>query len=175
MLYANWIHGSEDFEPARSVRETVFVQEQGFDPKIEFDAFDQSAWHLIALDDELPIATGRIYLDEGKFHIGRICVIEPYRGFGVGSAVVRLLLSRAMAISAPGVHVSSQVQAKDFYKKFGFEETGEPYTPPGEHIEHVDMYADSENIILPASCSGSCAGCSGCGGAEEYNPEDDEE
>lgn len=171
MLYANWLHGSEDIKPARQVRETVFVEEQGFDPDIEFDEFDQTAWHLVALDDQMPIATGRVYLDDGKFKIGRICVLEPYRGFGVGSAVVQLLLNRALTIGAPGIYVSSQVGVQDFYKKFGFDAVGEPYMPKGEHIEHIDLYVDSDSVVLPSACGGSCAGCSGCGDASEQSEE----
>ncbi len=171
MLYANWIHGTEDIAPARLVREEVFVKEQGFDPAIEFDAFDGMAWHVVALDDQTPIATGRVYLDKGKFHVGRICVLQAYRDFGVGSAVVQLLLGRALTAGAPGIHISSQVYIKDFYKKFGFQEVGEPYTLPGETVQHIDLYADGETIILPTSCGGSCASCSGCASENEGTEE----
>ena len=32
MLYAKWIHGSDDISLAKAVREQVFVNEQGFAP-----------------------------------------------------------------------------------------------------------------------------------------------
>lgn len=44
MLYAKWIHGSDDISLAKAVREQVFVSEQGFAPEQEFDAFDNGAW-----------------------------------------------------------------------------------------------------------------------------------
>lgn len=166
MLYANWIHGSEDMTDARIVRDAVFVTEQGVSSDVEYDNYDAMAWHVVAMDDEKPIATGRIYLDHGKMHLGRVCVLPEYRGFGVGDAVVRLLLDRALTAGAPGVSISSQTYIKDFYKKFGFEEVGDPYYPEGVAIEHIDMYAASENIVLPSACGGSCEGCSGCSGED---------
>jgi len=177
LLYANWIYGSEDIAPARSVRDAVFVNEQGFSPESEYDAFDKTAWHLVAMDDEKPIATGRVYLDNGNFHLGRVCVLPEYRGFGVGDAIVRLLLNRALSAGAPSVTISAQECAKDFYKRYGFEEVGKTYTNPGETVPHVDLFAKSEDIQIGPSCGGNCAGCSGCGSAgdEEYSPEDDEE
>ena len=33
MLYAKWIHGSDDISLAKAVREQVFVNEQGFAPE----------------------------------------------------------------------------------------------------------------------------------------------
>jgi predicted GNAT family N-acyltransferase len=163
MLYANWIHGTEDISPARAVREQVFVKEQGYVPEDEFDAFDAMAWHVVALDDDVPVGTGRVYLNDGEFHIGRLCVLPEYRLMGIGDALLRLLLDRAMMAGASGVHVSAQTYIKDLYKKFGFEEVGEPYRQPSDTREHVDMYAARENINLPSGCGGSCEGCAGCG------------
>lgn len=175
MLYATWIHGSEDIAPAKTVREDVFVKEQGYAPEVEFDAFDAMAWHAVAMDDEKPIATGRIYLDQSKFNLGRVCVLPEYRGFGVGDAVVRLLIDRALTAGAEGIHICAQTYCKDLYKKFGFEEVGEPYFPEGDKIEHVDLYADSQNIVLPTACGGGCGGgcdsCAGCGGDESEEEE----
>ncbi|MFR4008005.1 MAG: hypothetical protein ACLT0Y_00855 [Christensenellales bacterium] len=52
MLYAKWIHGSDDISLAKAVREQVFVQEQGFEAEKEFDTFDKGAWHVVAMEDE---------------------------------------------------------------------------------------------------------------------------
>ena len=175
MLYANWIHGSEDITPAKVVREDVFVKEQGYAAEDEFDNFDKMAWHVVAMDDEKPIATGRIYLDKGEMYLGRVCVLPEYRGFGVGDAVVRLLLDRALTAGTSGVHISSQSYIKEFYKKFGFEEVGEPYFPEGDKIEHIDLYASRDNIVLPFGCGGSCEGCAGCGGGDEEEFEEESE
>lgn len=167
MLYADWLHGSEDISPARAVREAVFVKEQGYAPEVEFDEFDAKAWHVVAMDDTKPIATGRLYMDKGEFYLGRVAVLPEYRGFGVGDAVVRLLLDRSLMAGAPGIHICAQSYAKNLYTKFGFKEAGAPYFPEGDAREHVDLYAAREDINLPQGCTGSCAGCEGCDGGED--------
>ena len=98
MLYAKWIHGSDDISLAKAVREQVFVNEQGFAPEQEFDTFDNGAWHVVAMEDETPIGTGRLYIDDGKFTIGRLCVLPEYRNMGIGDALMRLLMDRGLEV-----------------------------------------------------------------------------
>lgn len=168
MLYAKWIHGSEDIAEAKQVRQAVFVEEQGYTPEQEFDATDALSWHVVALDEETPVGTGRLYVQDGQYCLGRLCVLPEYRGQGIGEAMVGLLIDRAMMIGAPGLHVYAQEQAQPFYEKCGFEVTGEPYTKEGDSREHVDMYLSAEKIAANGcgggcgSCGGGCGGCSGC-------------
>ena len=105
MRYAKWIHGSEDIAEAKQVRQAVFVEEQGYTPEQEFDATDALSWHVVALDEETPVGTGRLYVQDGQYCIGRLCVLPEYRGQGIGEAMVGLLIDRAMMIGAPGLHV----------------------------------------------------------------------
>ena len=52
MLYADWLHGSEDLSMARAVRHKVFVEEQNIPEEIEYDEQDGMAWHLLVLDED---------------------------------------------------------------------------------------------------------------------------
>ena len=45
-----WVTQPEEFEQCRFVRTQVFIEEQGFSN--EFDEMDQTAHHLLFLDDE---------------------------------------------------------------------------------------------------------------------------
>ena len=110
MLCAKWIHGSDDISLAKAVREQVFVNEQGFAPEQEFDTFDNGAWHVVAMEDETPIGTGRLYIDDGKFTIGRLCVLPEYRNMGIGDALMRLLMDRGLEVGAPALYISAQEQ-----------------------------------------------------------------
>ena len=48
---------------AKEIRETVFIQEQGF--QSEFDEIDNTAVHFVLFDeDEIPIATCRVFWNE---------------------------------------------------------------------------------------------------------------
>lgn len=74
---------------AAKIRETVFVQEQGF--REEFDTTDQFASHLVCYDRDLPIGTCRYFKDgaDGHFIIGRIAILKQYRGKNIGSFLLK--------------------------------------------------------------------------------------
>ncbi len=118
-----------------SLRENVFVIEQGVAPDIEWDGRDHLCQHVIATSsDEQPIGTGRI-LPNG--HIGRIAVIVQWRGRGVGNAILDLLIKIARNNNIEQVFLNSQTHAMDFYSKFGFSPTGKVFMEAG--IPHQKM------------------------------------
>ncbi|HSQ06393.1 MAG TPA: GNAT family N-acetyltransferase, partial [Chromatiaceae bacterium] len=89
---ADW---GTDREALRSVRLAVFVQEQGVPEELEWDSVDAGAVHLLGLSAEgTPIATARL-LPTGQ--IGRMAVLPQWRGRGVGTALLREVLSLATA------------------------------------------------------------------------------
>ncbi|HIE55956.1 MAG TPA: GNAT family N-acetyltransferase, partial [Chromatiaceae bacterium] len=80
----------EDEEQLRLVREKVFVVEQKVPLELEWDGLDSQCLHLLAEDDQGdPIGTARL-LPDG--HIGRMAVLKPWRGRGVGTALLNALM-----------------------------------------------------------------------------------
>lgn len=71
---------------ARLIRQQVFVEEQGF--VNEFDDIDHEAYHAVIYTGGYPIATGRLFDENGEAHIGRICVRKAYRGRDLGRMIV---------------------------------------------------------------------------------------
>lgn len=132
-----WIRGEEGFEDAYRVREAVFIIEQNIDEELEIDINDESAMHLVIYDDEIPVATGRVFEDKDGFHIGRICVLKEYRSKNLGKLIMEMLVEKAVSDGAKEIHLSSQLYATAFYRKFGFREYGETYDDAG--IEHISM------------------------------------
>lgn len=124
-----------DFNDLRSVRETVFVQEQQVPLELEWDELDPQCRHVIARDDQhRPIGTGRL-TPERK--IGRMAVLREWRGRGVGEALLRALVEQARDLGLPEVALHAQVNAIGFYEKFGFEAYGERFEEAG--IQHQSM------------------------------------
>ena len=93
--------------------------------------------HLVIYDDRIPVATGRVFCDKDGFHIGRICVLKEYRSKQLGKLVMEKLIEKAISEGAKDIHLSSQLYATTFYRKFGFMEYGETYDDAG--IEHISM------------------------------------
>ncbi|WP_305420090.1 GNAT family N-acetyltransferase [Photobacterium leiognathi] len=108
----------------RTVREQVFIQEQQIDPEIEFDNLDSAAVHVMVMDGEQPLGTGRILADG---HIGRIAIMKAARGQGLGAKVVQALVEYAQQQGYPRVDLGAQTHAVDFYRKLGFMPYGDEF------------------------------------------------
>lgn len=119
---------------AAPIRLVVFVQEQGVPPELEMDEMDARCLHALAFDGERAIATGRL-LPDG--HIGRMAVLQEFRGKGAGGAVLTKLMEAARSRGDHDVVLSAQVHALPFYAAYGFTPFGEPYEEAG--IPHRDM------------------------------------
>lgn len=124
-----------DFDQLRAIRDEVFVRGQNVPLHIELDALDPLCLHVIARSDGgEAIGTGRL-LPDGR--VGRMAVLEPWRGRGVGGSMLERLVEIARARGLQRVELHSQAHARDFYERHGFEAYGEHFLEAG--IEHVHM------------------------------------
>ncbi len=121
-------------EPIRHVREQVFIVEQKVAKELEFDGLDPDCQHAIAFYDEEPVGTGRL---QENGHIGRVAVLKDYRNKGIGASIMKALIRSARDNGQGGVWLSAQCQAKNFYKKLGFQEYGEIFQEAD--IDHIKM------------------------------------
>ena len=136
MLRFQWLKGWEDdLKGCFALRRSVFIEEQGF--QREFDETDKKAWHLLASDGELPVGTARLYQQEGWWHIGRICVIRPFRRRGYASAILSEAERKCAELGGTQLTLSAQVRAKGLYEKNGFRECSAVYLD--EFCPHVRM------------------------------------
>ena len=122
----------------REIRERVFIKEQSVPPELEWDDTDEIADHYLAvLPDNTPVATARVFSTlEETAHIGRMAVLQDYRGQGIGASLLQHVM-RDNAHRYPRVELSAQVQAIDFYQRCGFHVCSDTYEDAG--IPHVDM------------------------------------
>ena len=112
-------------EDAQRVRIEVFVIEQNVPIELEWDEGDEVSTHAIAFDEEgQPVATGRL-LPNG--HIGRMAVIKPLRGCGLGRKVLEALLHQAREDGHKDLLLHAQTHALSFYEKQGFITEGEEF------------------------------------------------
>ena len=119
---------------AQRIRVAVFVGEQGVPAELEMDEMDDRCVHALAFDGEEAVGTGRL-LPDG--HIGRMAVVKPWRGRGVGSALLGRLVQAARERGDGEVLLSAQVHALAFYRAHGFAPYGEVYEEAG--IPHRAM------------------------------------
>ena len=157
MIYTRWLSGHDDLAEPLRIRRTVFIDEQGFAPETEPDAHDTQAIHLLVGEGEGFVGTARLFqYDGGTFKIGRIAVLKPMRGRGLGDLMMRMLIQKALDLGAQKIALGSQLPVVPFYKKYGFQEAGDTYSEDG--VLHQGMELLAENARLPHACT-QCGQC----------------
>lgn len=122
-------------ERARLIRERVFIEEQGVPRELEWDEHDEVARHALAFAEHgRVVGTGRL-LPDG--HVGRMAVLRRWRGYGIGTAILRALVAEATHLGMAQLVLHAQTRAVGFYERFGFLREGEEFMEAG--IAHVTM------------------------------------
>ena len=110
---------------AASIRQEVFVKEQGFED--EFDATDSVAVHFVLFDGAMPIATCRVFehTEKNVYVLGRLAVVKERRGCGTGSLLLKKAEEYAASVGGKEIRLHAQCRAASFYEKSGFLPFGE--------------------------------------------------
>jgi len=126
---------SEKQAELTSIRRAVFIEEQNVPESIELDGSDPDYIHVLATDTNgRPVGTARINC---KGRIGRMAVLQNCRRQGIGRKMIQKLIDHGRNNSITDFHVSSQITAIGFYRKLGFEPSGEEFLEAG--IKHINM------------------------------------
>jgi len=129
---ASWI---TDQKVLSHLRKLVFIVEQNVPQDEEWDGQDEDSWHWLATDlEDRPIGTARL-LPSGQ--IGRMAVLEEFRGLKVGRVMLEHAVEKARGLGFASVYLNAQTHALGFYEKSGFEAVGEEFTEAG--IAHFRM------------------------------------
>ncbi|MBR0303454.1 MAG: GNAT family N-acetyltransferase [Clostridia bacterium] len=88
----------------------------------EFDEHDcDGTKYIVLLDDEYPVATCRFYeLSPDSVILGRVVVLEEYRGRGLGAMAVREAEKWLGFLGYREVVIDSRLPAVGFYEKLGY-------------------------------------------------------
>ena len=117
------------------IRRKVFIEEQQVPEELEWDEFDETSHHVLAMDNNNnPVGCGRIKADG---QIGRMAVLNSWRNKGIGNAILTALIEHAIKSSLNEIHLHSQISAIGFYKKSGFIINSDEFMDAG--IPHKTM------------------------------------
>lgn len=132
---ADW---ASDHGKLARIRREVFVVEQGVSEAEEWDGLDADCVHVIAITGEgAAIGTGRLLPDGPGCRIGRMAVLKPWRGRGVGSALLSALVTLARERGFAETRLHAQTHALEFYRKHGYQACGEEFMEA--NIPHYEM------------------------------------
>ncbi len=151
MLVFKQLYGKDGYEKARSLREEVFMGEQGV--SFDYDEFDDISWHIVGYDGDTLISTARVYkMSDTAWKLGRVAVKKEYRRGYVGDLMMKTLQDKIVSLGGIEAVVSAQLSAKGFYEKEGYTAKGEPYDEAGSL--HILMTMDLSKPQKRCCCKG---------------------
>ena len=118
------VRDASELEEVFAIRREVFVVEQAVPEEEEYDEHEAESHYYLARVNGLPAATARWRVTEHGIKLERFAVLAQYRKAGVGSAVLRRVLSD-LPTDAEFVYLHAQVPAMNLYARQGFEPVGE--------------------------------------------------
>ena len=119
-----------DLESVFNIRETVFVKEQEVPQEEEYDDFEESSTHFLAMVGNEPAGTARWRTTDKGIKLERFAVLKSFRGMGVGQALVKTVLEDIMLQPENKrklLYLHAQLPAVPLYAKFGFIKEGEQF------------------------------------------------
>ena len=145
MITNEWIPGHADYTTALDIRKKVFGALPEYSRMQDQDTFDAYAMHLIVYCDDVPAATGRIYLaEDNRFHIDCIAVLQEYRAQGIGDLLTKLLLYKGFSF-AEEIDTCPRETEVSFFKRYGFVQMG-------REEDRIFLSLEKNNCIYPSKC-----------------------
>lgn len=136
MVQAELVTTQEQLEAAFEIRRKVFVEEQMVAAEEEYDEYENTSRHFLAVDaNNVPCGTARWRYTPKGIKLERFAVLETHRGKGVGTALVQSVLHDIEAQPAAAGktrYLHAQITAMPLYAKFGF-------TPEGDEFVECDI------------------------------------
>ncbi|KAK2952553.1 putative GNAT family N-acetyltransferase [Blattamonas nauphoetae] len=144
-LTFQWSEPGSDFSVAKSIRRTVFVDEQKFSCENEFDATDALAYHVVGFSEGQPACCARVFFDgdnKTDLVVGRVAVMMPFRKGGTGRQLMNEVERKGKELGATRLVLGAQKRIKDFYLRLGYQIVGEEYFD--EYCAHLHMVKEIE-------------------------------
>lgn len=135
MLTIKRIQTEELLAKAHAIRKQVFVIEQCCPEDIEWE-FEEESTHYIALENNIAVGTARWRQTDYGIKLERFAVLKEHRNKQVGKALLLQLLEETNSFNQKR-YLHAQLQAKDFYARYGFKPVGQHFWEAD--IEHVKM------------------------------------
>jgi predicted GNAT family N-acyltransferase len=120
-----------------ALRHQVFVSEQGVPLDLEIDEHDETATHIVAVDDGVLVGTCRVLQAGELAKFGRLVVARDARGRGIGAALLQEAERHARAMGCDRMVLAAQTSAMGLYERAGYAARGGVFLDAG--IEHVTM------------------------------------
>ena len=113
-------------------------------PDLINDVFEQKGIHLVCLDGDDVIGTGRLNIDNKTSVISQMAIKSTYQKQGVGVKILKELVRYSKEKELFVIKLSARETALAFYEKFGFVVVGDKYPSQKTGIIHQQMELNIE-------------------------------
>lgn len=114
-----------------ALRRSVFVDEQHVPAAEEFDSYDLTATHIVAILDGSVVGCLRILFLAEHVKFGRVVVAPSARGRGIASRMMRYAMDLAEARGETRFYLTAQTDKLALYEKLGFVAFGDEFQDGG--------------------------------------------
>ena len=126
-VFAKIVQNDEEKKDAFFVRTEVFVKEQGLPLPLEIDEVDDYATHFVAYYEKMPIAAGRVIIEEryNTAQVERLSVLPQFRRKQIGVQMMQTVekFIREHHPDVTCIKINAQTHAIPFYEKQGYHVT----------------------------------------------------
>ena len=119
------VENDDEFQTCISIRRQVFILGQNISEDIEMDDDQIDATHVLATIADEPVGTARWRNIDFGVKLERFAVLEDYRNFGVGKALVLFVLNALK--NEKFIYLNAQESVISFYEKLGFTPVGDRF------------------------------------------------
>jgi len=131
---------TRDIATCLAIRKEVFTDEQGIAEADDVDGPDDTAVQFLLHQNDTPVGTARMLIDNDTGKIGRVAVIKASRGSGHGATLIKAAIAEAERLGLLRVKLGSRADTTDFYSRLGFVPEGDLFDDVG--IPHQMMVRD---------------------------------
>lgn len=110
-----------EINAAKNIRSLVFNMEQGIPEEFEFDKYDNSSIHFIAMFDNKIIGTARItIIEKGIAKGSRLSILKEYRNLNIGRSLMNKIKEIAIQLGIKKIIIEPHAYLEKYYSHFGF-------------------------------------------------------
>jgi predicted GNAT family N-acyltransferase len=132
--------GLDDFDAVHDLCYAVLQEPFGVVRDDDWNDEDPASQHLVALSEESePIGYARLIWAGTSAQIRQVTVAFARQRTGVGSALVRALVSEALEHGAQEIWLNARMSAIGFYEQLGFVALGEVFATGRTGLPHRRM------------------------------------
>lgn len=131
---------SDKFKEVINLRFNILFKPYGKINKYDYDEFDKTSFHLVALIQEKVVGYSRMTNINGKGKITNVVVEPGYAKNGIGFEMLRKHIIKAEENYINYIHLNSRLDTIGFYKKVGFKPKGTAFLSDKSGLMLQDMF-----------------------------------